>query len=361
MSGDYEEAEADWGDVLPGLEQEETDEEAAASSASAAAGQPYPRGPLAGVTPAQVDACVKVLQAIRDDIKGFVAQGSQKGDSATPAQHAAAKAPWDDDCRSLRKQLMPLVEQLSQNLYAGRNPEQYKGDRWLRKQKRGEDAQARAMDARRINGTRLRNARLLALQKLQEQSADVPLIPDGAVADNTTVGGILADGAAAAVHGGWAAYYAGVSTEAKRGQELLENSDCVTVDTCSASTSLLNPEPEPELRHVAAETNVDSKKLAFDRSCYTCKARYRLLHHFYDQLCPSCADLNWRKRTQSARLEGRVALVTGGRVKIGFQVVLKLLRAGARVIVTSRFPVIQATVPAFIAHAAVRTSLLLHN
>ena len=64
-----------------------------------------------------------------------------------------------------------------------------------------------------------------------------------------------------------------------------------------------------------------------------------MLHHFYDQLCPGCADLNWRKRTQSARLEGRVALVTGGRVKIGFQVVLKLLRAGARVIVTSRFPV----------------------
>lgn len=245
MSGDYEEAE-DWGDLLPGLE-EETDEEAAASSAGAAAGgspsEPYPRGPLAGVTPAQVDACVKVLQAIRADIKGFVAHGSQKGDSATPAEHAATKAPWDDDCRSLRKQLMPLVERLSQNLYAGRNPEQYKGDRWLRKQKRGDDAQARAMDARRINGTRLRNARLLALQKLQEQSGDVPLIPDGAVAEDATVGGMLADGAAAAAHGGWAAYYAGGGSTEARGQGLVEDVDCATGRACSAPTNLLNPSP----------------------------------------------------------------------------------------------------------------------
>ena len=27
------------------------------------------------------------------------------------------------------------------------------------------------------------------------------------------------------------------------------------------------------------------------RACYTCKARYRQLHHFYAQLCPACAAL----------------------------------------------------------------------
>src|SRR6185369_1346383 len=37
-------------------------------------------------------------------------------------------------------------------------------------------------------------------------------------------------------------------------------------------------------------------------------------------------------------LRGRVALLTGGRVKIGYQAGLKLLRAGARLIVTTRFP-----------------------
>jgi len=72
--------------------------------------------------------------------------------------------------------------------------------------------------------------------------------------------------------------------------------------------------------------------------CYVCKQRYRDVHHFYDQLCGACGDLNLRKRTDTADLRGRTALVTGGRVKIGFQACLKLLRAGARVVVTTRFP-----------------------
>lgn len=75
-----------------------------------------------------------------------------------------------------------------------------------------------------------------------------------------------------------------------------------------------------------------------ERACYVCKARYRELHHFYDQLCPPCAELNWAKRNQSADLSGRVALVTGARVKIGYQAAIKLLRAGAKVVVTTRFP-----------------------
>ena len=38
-------------------------------------------------------------------------------------------------------------------------------------------------------------------------------------------------------------------------------------------------------------------------------------------------------------LTGKVALVTGGRVKIGFRIVLKLLRCGCEVIASTRFPV----------------------
>ena len=72
--------------------------------------------------------------------------------------------------------------------------------------------------------------------------------------------------------------------------------------------------------------------------CYVCKRKYTVIHHFYDQLCPECAELNFLKRTELANLRGRVALVTGGRVKIGYQAALKLLRSGARVIVTTRFP-----------------------
>jgi len=72
--------------------------------------------------------------------------------------------------------------------------------------------------------------------------------------------------------------------------------------------------------------------------CYVCKEKYTEIHHFYDQLCPSCAELNYRKRTELADLHGRVALLTGGRVKIGYQAGLKLLRSGAHLIVTTRFP-----------------------
>ncbi|HEU0289219.1 MAG TPA: SDR family oxidoreductase [Burkholderiales bacterium] len=75
-----------------------------------------------------------------------------------------------------------------------------------------------------------------------------------------------------------------------------------------------------------------------EQHCYVCKQKYTAIHHFYDQLCPPCAELNFRKRTELADLKGRVALLTGGRVKIGYQAGLKLLRAGAQLIVTTRFP-----------------------
>ena len=74
------------------------------------------------------------------------------------------------------------------------------------------------------------------------------------------------------------------------------------------------------------------------QNCYACKRDYSAVHHFYDQLCPACAELNFRKRTELADLRGRVALLTGGRVKIGYQAGIKLLRAGAQLIVTTRFP-----------------------
>ena len=74
------------------------------------------------------------------------------------------------------------------------------------------------------------------------------------------------------------------------------------------------------------------------RHCYVCKQDYSEVHHFYDQLCLECGELNYAKRTELADLSGRVALVTGGRVKIGYQAGLKLLRSGAHLIVSTRFP-----------------------
>ena len=75
-----------------------------------------------------------------------------------------------------------------------------------------------------------------------------------------------------------------------------------------------------------------------ERSCYVCKRPFTTVHHFYDRLCPDCGDFNYAKRSELADLSGRVALLTGGRVKIGYQAGLKLLRSGATLIVTTRFP-----------------------
>ncbi|MBS0375993.1 MAG: SDR family oxidoreductase [Proteobacteria bacterium] len=80
-------------------------------------------------------------------------------------------------------------------------------------------------------------------------------------------------------------------------------------------------------------------ELGRERACYVCKQPFRTVHRYYDSMCGDCGEFNYRKREQSAPLDGRVAVVTGARVKIGFQASLKLLRAGARVIATTRFPV----------------------
>jgi NAD(P)-dependent dehydrogenase (short-subunit alcohol dehydrogenase family) len=92
------------------------------------------------------------------------------------------------------------------------------------------------------------------------------------------------------------------------------------------------PPPEPE-------RETDSPGLRSARSCYVCKQSYAEVHRYYDSMCRPCGDFNYAKREQTANLDGRFALVTGARVKIGYQAALKLLRAGAHVIVLTRFPV----------------------
>lgn len=87
----------------------------------------------------------------------------------------------------------------------------------------------------------------------------------------------------------------------------------------------------PEIPHGSVE-------LKSPRNCYICKAEFNRLHFFYDALCPECAEFNYAKRFQTADLNGKTALITGARVKIGYQAALMMLRAGARVIALTRFP-----------------------
>ena len=80
-------------------------------------------------------------------------------------------------------------------------------------------------------------------------------------------------------------------------------------------------------------------RLNKERDCYICKQPFSKVHRYYDSMCEPCGDFNYAKREQTADLSGHYALITGARVKIGYQASLKLLRAGAHVIVTTRFPI----------------------
>jgi NAD(P)-dependent dehydrogenase (short-subunit alcohol dehydrogenase family) len=90
-----------------------------------------------------------------------------------------------------------------------------------------------------------------------------------------------------------------------------------------------------------ALTGNEGKKIKLEapRQCYVCKESFDTLHHFYDSMCENCGDFNYAKRFQTADLTGQFALVTGSRLKIGYHITLLMLRAGATVIATTRFPV----------------------
>ncbi|KAL0491768.1 hypothetical protein AKO1_000514 [Acrasis kona] len=92
-------------------------------------------------------------------------------------------------------------------------------------------------------------------------------------------------------------------------------------------------------QHHADPVERPSVPLTKPLMCFGCYQPYTQLHFFYHQFCPSCASLNYAKRTQTADLTGKHALITGGRIKIGYHCALMCLRANcAMVHVTTRFP-----------------------
>ena len=85
--------------------------------------------------------------------------------------------------------------------------------------------------------------------------------------------------------------------------------------------------------------NNEKQKVIF-KNCYICKEKFGLdnIHSFYGNLCKKCGDKNYSFRTMKLDFTGRIAIVTGGRVKIGYYIATKLLSYGAKVLITSRFP-----------------------
>ena len=203
----------------------------------------------------------------------------------------------DPSLRLVRKALGKVFELHKLQLYNGESEENYYvnriAERTLKRRKMAEQLEQKKY----IGNTKLRRGRIEKLEKLKMESKEEEekrlkiqalMIPDGHVDTEGDVKMLLED---------------------------------------SANVDGLNE-----------STNADEVKLPKLRSCYVCKVRFRELHSFYDQLCPSCAKLNFEKRHNTEDLTGKVAVVTGSRVKIGFQVCLKLLRAGCKVVATTRFP-----------------------
>lgn len=107
----------------------------------------------------------------------------------------------------------------------------------------------------------------------------------------------------------------------------------------AARTATIFTAPAQIAESSSIKSETQEKILSSPRNCYVCKEEYTHLHFFYDTMCKSCGDFNYQKRFQTADLTGQVALITGSRLKIGYHCTLMMLRSGARVIATTRFPV----------------------
>ena len=86
--------------------------------------------------------------------------------------------------------------------------------------------------------------------------------------------------------------------------------------------------------------NQTKKDSTFFTICYICKTKLNFdnIHKFYGNLCIKCGDYNYSFREMKLNFSGRIAIVTGGRVKIGYHIATKLLSYGCKVLITSRFP-----------------------
>jgi NAD(P)-dependent dehydrogenase (short-subunit alcohol dehydrogenase family) len=95
----------------------------------------------------------------------------------------------------------------------------------------------------------------------------------------------------------------------------------------------------PKQIAAAEPASVSEKRfLSSPQNCYVCKKPYTEIHHFYDSMCKECGDLNYAKRFQKCDMTGQIAVITGSRLKIGYHATLMMLRSGATVIATTRFP-----------------------
>ena len=117
-----------------------------------------------------------------------------------------------------------------------------------------------------------------------------------------------------------------------------EEDDILVEDTKDVEMKKFLMKKRKKLNDKNNQTN--EKQRVIFRNCYICKEKLVLenIHKFYGNLCKKCGDYNYSFRTMKLDFTGRIAIVTGGRVKIGYYIATKLLSYGAKVLITSRFP-----------------------
>jgi NAD(P)-dependent dehydrogenase (short-subunit alcohol dehydrogenase family) len=123
----------------------------------------------------------------------------------------------------------------------------------------------------------------------------------------------------------------------ERREAILAHDRAVTAATATGAPGRIDDETEG-LPLVSSVKGAVAGELMESRACYVCKQRYTVVDAFYHQLCPDCARQNHARRDARTDLTGRRALLTGGRAKIGMHIALRLLRDGAHLTITTRFP-----------------------
>lgn len=109
------------------------------------------------------------------------------------------------------------------------------------------------------------------------------------------------------------------------------NADSVVTSTAYRDNRRPRKRVFKALKKMIQERQVDVSQ---NKPCYMCNSKGAFV-----SLCEGCLKLNGEMKNALCDLQGRYAIVTGGRIKIGFETSLRLLRDGCSVIVTTRFPV----------------------
>lgn len=107
-------------------------------------------------------------------------------------------------------------------------------------------------------------------------------------------------------------YKALKKTRRLRKREAEAAADRAVTEATATGSALRIDDETAGIPLVSSASGAYAGELLKPRGCYICKTDYTLVDAFYHWLCPDCASLSHAKRTQSADLSGRRALLTGG-------------------------------------------------